>query len=119
MSSLKKAMNSARKVHKERSQPAKRAKLGLLEKHKDYVQRARNFHAKEKRILALQVRFCPLFALILPTFSPPLLTLCSLLLAFPYFLDSSAAKHVSRPRPTCATRTSSTLRCKRYGFNDM
>jgi len=54
MSSLKKAMNSARKVHKERSQPAKRAKLGLLEKHKDYVQRARNYHKKEDRLRAMQ-----------------------------------------------------------------
>ena len=55
-SAVRKATASLRGKKKERSQPAKRAKLGLLEKHKDYVQRARNFHAKEKRILALQAK---------------------------------------------------------------
>eukprot|EP00158_Paraphelidium_tribonemae_P010416 Partr_v1_DN7574_c0_g1_i1_m74376 putative U3 small nucleolar RNA-associated protein len=43
-----------RREHYERSQPAARSKYGLLEKHKDYVQRARNFHDKEKRIAALK-----------------------------------------------------------------
>lgn len=43
-----------RRTHHERSQPASRAKLGFLEKHKDYVVRAKNFHFKQKRILALQ-----------------------------------------------------------------
>lgn len=55
-SSVRKATSIFRGKKKERSQPAKRAKLGLLEKHKDYVERARNFHAKEKRILALQAK---------------------------------------------------------------
>jgi U3 small nucleolar RNA-associated protein 11 len=45
-----------RREHKERSQPEHRAKYGLLEKHKDYVQRAKNYHSKEKRILALKRR---------------------------------------------------------------
>uniref|UniRef100_A0A7S0UPS3 U3 small nucleolar RNA-associated protein 11 n=1 Tax=Polytomella parva TaxID=51329 RepID=A0A7S0UPS3_9CHLO len=52
MSSLANAIK--RITHKERSQPAHRLKLGLLEKHKDYVKRARNFHKKEKVIRALK-----------------------------------------------------------------
>lgn len=44
------------KLHRERSQPANRAKFGLLEKHKDYVKRAADFHRKERRLKALQVR---------------------------------------------------------------
>ena len=40
------------KTHKERSQPRQRARFGLLEKHKDYVQRAQDYHKKEKRIKA-------------------------------------------------------------------
>ncbi|GLI62103.1 hypothetical protein VaNZ11_004685 [Volvox africanus] len=43
-----------RKSHKERSQPAARQKYGLLEKHKDYVERARNFHKKDKVLKALK-----------------------------------------------------------------
>lgn len=45
-----------RREHYERSQPAARAKYGLLEKHGDYVARAQNFHAKEKRIAALRAK---------------------------------------------------------------
>lgn len=45
-----------RREHKERAQPAARAKYGLLEKHKDYVERAKDYHSKEKRILALKRR---------------------------------------------------------------
>ena len=45
-----------RREHYERSQPAARSKYGLLEKHGDYVARAQNFHAKEKRIAALRAK---------------------------------------------------------------
>jgi hypothetical protein len=48
MSSLKNAIS--RRTHKERAQPAARKKFGLLEKHKDYVVRAKDFHRKEKTI---------------------------------------------------------------------
>ena len=43
-----------RRSHKERAQPSKRRKLGLLEKHDDYVKRARNYASKRQRIRALQ-----------------------------------------------------------------
>lgn len=43
-----------RRVHLERSQPKSRKKLGLLEKHKDYVLRAKSFHKKEKELQRLQ-----------------------------------------------------------------
>lgn len=45
MSSLRHVVKS--RPYRERSQPAARAKLGLLEKHKDYVLRARDFHKKQ------------------------------------------------------------------------
>ncbi|WVQ81767.1 hypothetical protein IAT38_003892 [Cryptococcus sp. DSM 104549] len=44
----------ARRNHKERAQPAHRARLGLLEKHKDYVQRARDYRSKQDRISKLR-----------------------------------------------------------------
>ena len=44
------------RAHKERSQPRKRKHLGLLEKHKDYVKRARDFNSKKRRLRALQAR---------------------------------------------------------------
>jgi U3 small nucleolar RNA-associated protein 11 len=40
--------------HKERSQLANRARLGVLEKHKDYVQRARDYHAKQNHLNRLR-----------------------------------------------------------------
>ncbi|TFK99743.1 small-subunit processome [Pterulicium gracile] len=43
-----------RRNHKERSQLATRSKLGLLEKHKDYVKRARDYHSKQDRLQRLR-----------------------------------------------------------------
>jgi len=56
MASLKNAIKSVTngKTHRERAQPAARAKFGLLEKKKDYVQRAKNWHGKQDRLRALQ-----------------------------------------------------------------
>ncbi|PVU94882.1 hypothetical protein BB559_002892 [Furculomyces boomerangus] len=52
MSSFKKS--NPRRDHKERSQPINRSKYGLLEKHKDYVLRAKNYHLKEDRLKLLR-----------------------------------------------------------------
>ncbi len=53
MSSLR---NAAKRVtHKERSQPAGRSRLGLLEKHKDYILRARDYE-KKKRLKSLKLK---------------------------------------------------------------
>lgn len=52
MSSLKHAVH--RRVHLEREQPANRSHLGLLEKHKDYVERARRCHQWEQELAALE-----------------------------------------------------------------
>ena len=52
MSSLRNSLH--RRNHKERSQLAHRAKFGILEKHKDYVLRARDYHSKQERIRTLQ-----------------------------------------------------------------
>lgn len=54
MSSLRNAVK--RKTHKERSQPEARKKFGLLEKHKDYVLRAKDFNKKRDRIQALRLK---------------------------------------------------------------
>ncbi|WFD24357.1 hypothetical protein MEQU1_003056 [Malassezia equina] len=43
-----------RRNHKERGQLAHRKHLGLLEKHKDYVQRARDHHAKRDKLQRLK-----------------------------------------------------------------
>ncbi|GAQ88086.1 U3 small nucleolar RNA-associated protein 11 [Klebsormidium nitens] len=52
MSSLRNAVK--RRTHKERSQPSDRKRFGLLEKHKDYVLRARDYHKKEEAIRVLK-----------------------------------------------------------------
>jgi U3 small nucleolar RNA-associated protein 11 len=52
MSSLRNSLH--RRNHKERSQLSHRSKLGLLEKHKDYVLRARDYHSKQDRITRLR-----------------------------------------------------------------
>ena len=56
MSSGASALRNAvkRVTHKERAQPKARAKLGLLEKHKDYVVRAKDFHKKKDYIQTLK-----------------------------------------------------------------
>ena len=43
-----------RRNHKERSQLAHRSKLGILEKHADYVKRARDYHSKQNRLTRLK-----------------------------------------------------------------
>ncbi|KAJ7631183.1 u3 small nucleolar RNA-associated protein 11 [Roridomyces roridus] len=43
-----------RRNHKERSQLASRARLGILEKHKDYVKRARDYHSKQDKLTRLK-----------------------------------------------------------------
>ncbi|QRV83056.1 U3 small nucleolar RNA-associated protein 11 [Ceratobasidium sp. AG-Ba] len=45
-----------RRQHKERSQLAHRSKIGLLEKHKDYVQRARDYRSKRDRLRTLRAK---------------------------------------------------------------
>jgi U3 small nucleolar RNA-associated protein 11 len=45
-----------RRNHKERSQPAHRKRLGLLEKHKDYVLRARDYHSKQDLLKRLRLK---------------------------------------------------------------
>ncbi|XP_065867710.1 probable U3 small nucleolar RNA-associated protein 11 [Euphorbia lathyris] len=52
MSSLRNSV--PRKAHKERSQPQSRKKYGFLEKHKDYVVRAKAFHQKEETLQRLK-----------------------------------------------------------------
>ena len=44
----------SRRNHKERAQPLHRQRLGLLEKHKDYVHRARDYRSKQDRLKKLR-----------------------------------------------------------------
>jgi U3 small nucleolar RNA-associated protein 11 len=52
MSSLRNSLH--RRNHKERSQLSHRHRFGILEKHKDYVLRARDYHSKQDRIKRLR-----------------------------------------------------------------
>lgn len=56
MSSLRKASKAAAggRAHKERSQPGFRARFGLLEKHKDYKLRAKDFQQKQQHLQKLK-----------------------------------------------------------------
>ncbi|KAL8675162.1 MAG: hypothetical protein Q9168_000415 [Polycauliona sp. 1 TL-2023] len=52
MSSMRNAVQ--RRNHKERAQPANREKWGILEKHKDYSLRAKDYNEKKKRLKILR-----------------------------------------------------------------
>ncbi|KAI9763611.1 MAG: hypothetical protein M1840_000405 [Geoglossum simile] len=54
MSSMRNAIQ--RRNHRERAQPLERQKWGILEKHKDYSLRARDYNAKQTRLKILRER---------------------------------------------------------------
>lgn len=55
MSGASTLRNAVKRVtHKERAQPSDRKRFGLLEKHKDYIERARDFQRKQKYITTLR-----------------------------------------------------------------
>jgi len=51
--SFRKAQKARQKPHRERAQPADRASLGILEKKRDYKQRARNYQKKQQELKSL------------------------------------------------------------------
>ena len=53
MSSFKKREKLLQRTHRERSQPHSRKNLGLLEKHKDYVVRAKSYRRKKDALKLL------------------------------------------------------------------
>ncbi|KAL7790056.1 small-subunit processome [Trichoderma ceciliae] len=52
MSSLRNSVQ--RRPHRERAQPLERRRLGLLEKHKDYSQRSKNYNQKKAQLKSLR-----------------------------------------------------------------
>ena len=52
--SFRKAQKRFRKTNRERSQPGARRGLGLLEKHQDYVKRARDYNQKKEALRVMQ-----------------------------------------------------------------